>query len=306
MKQTVFLGLDIGGSSIKFGWGNSKQGLLHSERIILEDTSLKAVFNTINKIEKIVQNNIGFDKVDAIGVGVPGTYDIISGEIKGINPNLPELTNINPKNMFSDKMESYIFVDNDANLMALAEASCLPDAKHVLGVTIGSGIGCGFVINNQIYHGANGYALELGHTIVEINGEKCNCGKNGCLEAYSSVNGILNQIKRTKPYEELKNMTDILMASQNDEHILRLINNSLNYLSVAIGNLIIILDVEVVVIGGGVIEMKNYPFLKLKKLILDGLPEINKNKVSVNKAHFGNKAGVIGAIKIAENGFKTR
>lgn len=305
MRQSTYLGLDIGGSSVKFGWGDSKKGLQHFDRIILKDNTIESLFKAVNNIKDVVHSTIGFDSIMAIGIGTPGTYDIESGEIKGINPNLPELTNLNPKCMFSQEMEPYVFVDNDANLMALAESLHFHKHKYVLGITIGSGIGCGYVINKQIYHGAHGYAMELGHTIVKINGRKCNCGKYGCLEAYSSVNGLINQMIKINPLLSLNDMNDILVSSREDTHTLKLLDDSLHYLSVAIDNLIINLDVELVVIGGGSVELDNYPFAQLKKLILDGLPEINKNKIRVARAFNGNKAGVIGAISIAEVGYKS-
>jgi glucokinase len=102
----------------------------------------------------VVDAAIGLKNLTAIGVGTPGMLDNKTGKLVGVNPNLPEWVNLNPISIFPHALKSRTFVENDANLMALGEAFLEPESSHLLGITVGSGIGCGFVIDCQIYHGA--------------------------------------------------------------------------------------------------------------------------------------------------------
>jgi len=302
-KKELFLGIDIGGSSVKFGWGTPKKGLLNFRKIDLENKSKSALIRTIDMVLQTVESDIGLEVIQGIGVGTPGTLNKKTRKIEGVNPNLTEWVDFEPSKAFPVFLRPKILVDNDANLMALAESYKLPQSKNVLGITIGSGIGCGFIIRRQIYHGANGYAMELGHNIVNINGAVCNCGRKGCLEAYASVNGMLKLLKKidTK-FDSLKNLYDIIKKSEKSAPIRTIIKTAVDYLSVAISNLAVNLDVNVIVIGGGAVEIEEYPTQKLIDNIYMNLPEVMKQKTLIKKAEYGNKAGVMGAILLAKHG----
>jgi glucokinase len=297
--KNLYLGIDIGGSSVKYGWGNPSDGLLYFDKVHLNGTSLESLTITVNKIMGIVNKEIGLQNIIAIGVGTPGTINLKTGKLEGVNPNLQEWVNIDPKIIFPAELRDKIKFENDANLMALAEASCLPEVHNLIGITIGSGIGCGWVIDGQIYHGAHGYAMELGHNIVEVNGIKCNCGKRGCLEAYASVNGLLNRVNSNKEFMQLENMQDILNYSRQNLLIKGYLKESIQYLSLAISNLLINLDSGALIIGGGVIENPEFPYIKLERAIVKGFPHIQRDKIIVRKAIYGNWAGVMGALLIS-------
>jgi len=300
MKESNYLGIDIGGSAIKYGWGNCQRGLLSFERLVLADNSLQTLQAGILHLLKSVDKSFGIVNISGIGVGIPGTIDFKTGKIVGVNPNLPGCTNLDPKSLFPDELVKMVSVDNDANLMALAEAERLPDCSNVIGITIGSGIGCGFVQNGEIYHGAHGYAMEVGHITIKENGAKCNCGRYGCLEAYTSVNGLINLIKSTLPHLKPKTIKDIFDLAKEENIIEAYLNDSIACLSVAIANLAIVFDADAIAIGGGVVELPEYPFAVLQKKILDLIPEPLKNQIIVSKAFYGNQAGVIGGITLSE------
>lgn len=304
MKTNLYLGIDIGGSSIKFGWGNCKQGLLNFFRYELRDNTLESLNTQIELLLLTVDKNIGLANIKSIGLGTPGTIDLQTGLIIGVNPNLPQWTNLSPKILFSNNLDQEVFVDNDANLMTLAEAMQFPENSCIAGITIGSGIGCGFVQNRQIFHGAHGYAMELGHTIVKSNGIKCNCGRLGCLEAYSSVNGLINIIRTRYPNAQLTSMSDVLSLSNEDNNIKKILLDSVSYLSVSLANLVTILDVDAIVIGGGATDLEGYPHNLLFQTTYDLLPEQFRHKAVIKKAVFGNQAGVMGAIILAEGQYK--
>lgn len=300
----IYLGIDIGGSSVKYGWGNSAQGLLYFGQTTLVKSSKKALEEIINLILSTVNKEIGLEHITAIGVGTPGMINRKTGKLEGVNPNLSDWVDINPISIFPEKLQDKVTIDNDANLMALAEAYLLPEMSHVLGITIGSGIGCGYIINKQIYHGARGYAMELGHNTVLVNGVECNCGRRGCLEAYASVNGLLKLIINSEPgNRRINNMKDILQGGAADVNIQKIIDQSVEYLAIAISNLVINLDAEAVVLGGGVMDIDNYPASILINKIMEYLPDILKKSTLIKKASLGNKAGAMGAICLAESEF---
>ncbi len=299
-EEKFYLGIDIGGSAIKFGWGNCKHGLLGFERSELQDTTLASLQSNIIQILQFVDNKIGLVNIQTIGMGTPGTIERKSGKIVGVNPNLQQLTDLDPKTLIPEYISQQVLVDNDANLMVLAEAQQLKGCTHIIGITIGSGIGCGFVKDGQIFHGAHGYAMELGHSTVNPEGVRCNCGRLGCLEAYSSINGILNLIRVLSPDTDLKTLQDIVMSAKNNSIVNKCLADSIVYLSGSIANLAIVLDADAIVIGGGAVEVTGYPLTNLFEKILDLLPNILKDNIIVRKANYGNQAGVLGAIILAE------
>lgn len=299
--QPHYLGIDIGGSAVKYGYGINGQQLICYERILLRDNTLQSLQIAIRTILETTDEQVGLGNLAGIGMGTPGTIDIKTGKLVGVNPNLLEWVNLDPACLFPVELRSRLHIDNDANLMALAEAVSAPEHSHVIGVTIGSGIGCGFVANRELYHGAHGFAMELGHNIAVSGGERCNCGKDGCLEAYASVNGLLNIIRKNVMPIPLSNMQNILDLAKREAGINTLIDRSLSYLSTAIANLAINLDADLIVLGGGVVELEDYPFDLLREKILDSLTELIKNKIVIRKARYGNRAGVIGAICLAQN-----
>lgn len=306
MKQKdgqLYLGIDLGGSAVKFGWGNCQQGLLKFRRFELTDNTARYIQSVIQTIIHTAEMETGPEKIKAIGLGTPGTIDFSTGRLVGVNPNLTGWVNLNPRQVFPKPWRARMFYDNDANLMALSEAHLLPKVKYVLGITIGSGIGSGLVIKQHVYHGAHGFAMELGHTVIKPGGVLCNCGRRGCLEAYVAVNGLLKLVRKTGLGKQANNMQDVFCLAQTNKQVGKILSDSIKHLATAIVNAIITLDVEVVVLGGGIIEMAAYPFEELKQAIFRQLPEINQASTVISKAQQGNRAGVLGAIYLAETSF---
>lgn len=147
-------------------------------------------------------------------MGMPGAIDKITGLVTTNNPNLPFWVNHHPSELLPENCNIPFAFDNDANLMALAE-SHTQKKDYVAGVTIGSGIGCGTIIEGRIYHGAYGFAGELGHICVVDKGLRCNCGKNGCLEAYASGEGLRRSALKNPCYAEM-DLPAILAIKETD------------------------------------------------------------------------------------------
>jgi len=315
--MSFYLGIDIGGSSIKFGYGKHKDGLLFfaSEEMyhpaiiscelqnpeLLKEQQLAVFRMSFARILEKVEREIGVLNIAAIGIGTPGMVDHRKGLICGVNPNLQFWTGLSPASVLPEAISQPVFFDNDANLMTLAEASNYPDERYVLGITLGSGIGSGYVFNAKVYHGARGFAMEIGHVPLVPNGARCNCGKNGCLEAYASVNGLRNRIIEAGISSPLPDLRAILKLAKNSDEVMAIIRNGQQMLALALAQAVLLLEPDTIIIGGGGSEAGLYPIHELEKELYSHLPETHRPMLCL--ARLGNRAGVFGAILLAEQQF---
>ncbi len=303
-KDKYFLGLDIGASSVKYGYGNCQQGLQHFSKISLSHKSLSCLQDSIQQILSETDAAIGIDNILAIGIGTPGTIDRTQNKIVGVNPNLPYWVDHDPRKLIPPELSMPVVSDNDANLMCLAEAMLRRHGGHVVGITVGSGIGCGYVLNSEVYHGSHGFAMELGHVTAITDGDLCNCGRKGCLEAYASVDGIRRRVERELALDFSSSgsfsLIELISAQQEYPRITELIQEGMHALALGISNLVVVMDPDLVVIGGGAMDAGLYELTDLEKIIRGYLPPLNSSHLTLDKALEGNRAGVWGAIFLAE------
>ena len=302
-RTPLYLGFDIGGSSVKWGYGNCQQGVLRFESSAITSKDLPCLKAVFSHILTTVDSDIGLRSIHGIGIGTPGTIDRLSGKIHGTNPNLPFWTDICPAILIPSDTGIKVFYDNDANLMALGEATLREGVSDLVGITVGSGIGSGFVTGGKLFHGAHGYGMEFGHVTVLRDGELCNCGRAGCLEAYASVDGIKRRASRLDKYPEAASwdLRDLLKLAKQDARLRDLIQEGEYYLALALTDLIVLLDPKIIVLGGGGIDGRLYSHARIEDLIRERLPLVNQAFVKVETAQAGNQAGVLGAIAYAES-----
>ncbi len=292
-----YLGIDIGASSFKYGVGDSKHGLQSFDTIWFKEKSLSAFQELMVRI----LDNVQGEEIAGIGIGSPGTISMPEGRIVGLNPNLPFFSGLSPRELIPPGLGLPVYIDNDANLMALAEAK-LQKSSVAVGLTIGSGIGCGIVLGGEIYHGAHGFASEAGHCIMVFDGELCSCGQHGCLEAYSSVDGIRRRLQRRGlPYQALS-LPELIALRAEEQELDSIISEGEKLLILAVANLCTLLNPQTVILGGGAMELGLYDIDRFKKTVPQYLPEAHRQKLNVTMAGFGNRAGVMGAIILCEQG----
>lgn len=296
--MSLYLGIDIGGSSFKYGWGNS-EGLRHFDSIPIKHKTMEHFLQQASTLLSIVDDKVSLQHIKAIGIGSPGTIETNSGKTCGVNPNLPFWINYRPSDIIPAFVKAPVFCDNDANLMALAEANHY-HCNHFLGITVGSGIGGGLVLNGELFHGSNGFAGEFGHLCAVKEGLLCNCGKHGCLEAYASADGLRRRLGKKDP-KYLNIDLKALLKSQ-DSFALEAIEEAHSLLVTSIVNIVTLLDLECVALGGGAMDAGLYEINRIERDVKISLPAANKGRVRVLKAYHGNKAGVMGAILLAEKG----
>ena len=314
MRKINFVGIDLGGTFIKFGIVSDKGEVLHKGMLSAQaKLGRDAILNNVNKA---IEQSLAFVrekkiKIKGIGVGSPGTVNLDSGKIEGSCPNLPQMVNVNLKGWLSKSFKLPIYIDNDANLMALAEFKfgAAKGYKDALCLTLGTGIGGGIILDEKLFHGSNFAGAEFGHMSICYNGRKCMCGGTGCLETYASAPAMVKDTKRLLKREGrsiihklIKGDPDRLTTKvifqaekRGDALALDVINQACAYLGTGIASAVNLLNPQVVVIGGGVSEGGQSFIRRIEKEVKNrAFPSATKS-LKVVKAKLGNDAGFIGA-----------
>ncbi len=295
-KPSVFIGLDLGGTDLKYGLVNSAGKISVSKKIRakINEGSIALVQQLCASVWELA--SIAAEKkwkVARIGIGSPGAVNFETGKVVGHSPNIPGWEGVNlKKSLRISGIPAY--ADNDANCVALAESlfGAARGSNSALCVTVGTGIGGGIILNGQVYRGASFSAGEIGHTALVFEGRPCACGNRGCLEKYASVSALLEEA-RVRGYTTVSGLTD--SAKKGEESALKLIAKQAAYLGAGLASAVNLINPEKVILGGGFVDAFP-PFLKLveKEIRQRAFPAALR-KLKVVKAKLGNKAGLVGA-----------
>lgn len=266
------IGVDIGGTNLVVGAVSEdgaqlrslKQEPTHAERGA--DDVLERLIALVRAVIGEVEATHPGTTIAGIGVGAPGPLDTRRGVVL-LTPNLG-WTDMPLRDRLADGLGLPAALDNDANCAVLGEwwRGAARGARSVVGITIGTGIGGGLIVDGQLYHGASDCAGEIGHTTIETAGRRCACGNYGCLEAYASgpaiarraVEALAAGAESLLPsftggdVQRITAQTVYSAAQAGDELALEVVADTAKYLGVGIANLINILNPEVVVVCGGV------------------------------------------------------
>jgi len=310
MKECFAIGIDLGASQIKCGIVSDRGKIRFKQACPTPANSGRA--KIASTLEKATSQLLEFSRrprieIKGIGIGSPGTVEPETGRVVGASPNLPGWPGVNLKKIFR-KFGLPIFADNDANLMALAE-SRLGAAKgyqNVVCLTIGTGIGGGLILDGRVYHGSSSAAGELGHTTIALDGKLCRCGNRGCLEAYASVPALLESarklLKTSDNHSILRRYGDNLTPSHifaalkvRDPIAQSIIKMEAEYLAAGLASAVNLLNPEVIVVGGGLVEASSSFLRSLEKRIKSKAFPSAARGLKVLRAQLGNEAGFIGA-----------
>lgn len=314
MAKRYFIGIDLGGTNIKFGIVSEKGGVLHKGTLSAQaNLGREAILDNLNKaVEKcLIHAQEKRIKIEAIGVGSPGTVNMKTGKIEGSCPNMPQMVNVNLKTWLSRQFKFPIYVDNDANVMALAEFKfgAAKGYKDALCLTLGTGIGGGIILDGKLFHGSNFAGAEFGHMTICYNGRRCNCGGVGCLEMYASApamvrdtKGLLHKDRKSIIHKLIKAnvgrlTTEIIFQAEKrgDDLASGVINQACAYLGAGIASAVNLLNPQVVVIGGGVSAGGQSFIRRIEKEVRKRAFRSATKSLKVVKAKLGNDAGFIGA-----------
>lgn len=298
------LSIDVGGTSIKVGLFDNNGKLLKKYSVPTIITKGNDDRNVINQIIDIIYKEKDENDILSVGIGMPGP--VVDGVVLGAH-NL-HLNEINLQNIIKAEFpDLYIKVLNDANAACLGEAKFGSGFgyKNIVLITIGTGIGCGIMINNKIIEGKSGSTGEIGHICVEKDGLLCKCGKTGCLEKYASASAISNLA--TRRYNEYGKSVEKVTCEEvfkdyerGFNPAIQAVNEACYYLSIGIGNIINILNPDVIIIGGGVSEAKE-SLLEPIKFYLKEFTFYGTKETLVLTAKLHNDAALYGLSEIGND-----
>lgn len=208
-SQPYVMGVDIGGTNTVYGIVDARGNIVLNGSIKTQThLDVNDYINDLTTGMKLLVDQVGGkEKIKGIGIGAPNG-NFFTGSIE-FAPNLPWKGKIPLAEMVKEKMGIPVALTNDANAAAIGEMTygAARGMKDFIVITLGTGVGSGIVINGQLVYGSDGFAGELGHTIIRRNGRVCGCGRKGCLEAYTSATGVA---RTAKEYLEIRKDESLL------------------------------------------------------------------------------------------------
>ena len=313
-----YLGIDLGGTNIAVGVVDENYNIIKKKSTpTLANRDGKLIMKDMAQICKEVIEECGLtiDDIEYAGIASPGTVNSDTGVVVYAN-NLPF------KDFpIADLLKEYlgvkkVYIENDANAAAKAEAiaGAAKGAQYSVMITLGTGLGGGIVLDGKVYSGFNHAGAELGHIVIEKGGKQCSCGRRGCWETYSSATGLTNMTKEhiLKAREQgRKTIIDDLIKGdlnntnarvafaamkQGDEVGKEIVDEFISYLASGIATVINVFQPNVLSIGGGVCNEKEYLLTPLKEAVFkETYTRDGSQQTEIKIAEMGNAAGIVSA-----------
>lgn len=318
MKTPEFtVGIDLGGTKILAALVDEKGTVNGQSKTKTQaESGADEVINRISQCveDLLTEHQMTSDSIAAIGMGAPGMVDTERGEVISA-PNMKGWNNILIGDILKSRFNRPVFVGNDVNMGLLGEFyfGAAQGYNNVVGVFVGTGIGGGIMINGQILPGAHYMAGEIGHMVISKKSKKalCGCGNLGCLEAFGGKVGIARKIeasiiKGSKTSLETDDTTVLASGTLKkavkgkDELVMKILRNASKDIGLGIANLINILDPELVVIGGGVIEsLADFMLPLIQKEVIKNTINYEQRNTKIVESQLGDHAVVLGAASFA-------
>ncbi|MFW6022547.1 MAG: ROK family protein [Bacillota bacterium] len=257
----------------------------------------QVILDLIESIKCFIKDSgIDIKKVIGMGIAVPGLVNNEEGLLY-LAPNL-DWNNVPIKKYFLGEFHFPILLENEAKAAVIGEREFIyPEAENIVFVSINEGIGCGIVFEGSLYRGASGNAGEFGHIIVDSDGPECHCGNHGCWETLASLNYITTEYyKKTGINITAKQFQEIL--SKDKESLLPLFIEVGRNIGVGLANIINSLSPELLVIGGNVLNIKEYVRDNIKDVMDKKTLGIPYNKVKIEYSKLENKASLYGIARM--------
>ncbi len=310
-KLHYAIGVDLGATTVKTGLVTSAGKIIMQTKLpTMGERGPRAVILQIKKsIEEVMIHTKG-KTLRGIGIGSPGIVDEKGGIVKN-PPNIADWHHVALGQKIQKFFDLRVAVENDANVAAIAEAKFGAGKRHpnFLFVIWGTGVGGGIIMDGKIYRGAFGGAGEIGHVSIDYNGLKCNCGAIGCVEAYVGQRHLSNRtIERLKSQPRSK-ILDLIggdisklepkyisqAAYAGDKLAREIFTEAGTLLGVALGSVMNVVDLRVIIIGGGLSAAGKFVFDAVKKSVQSHVLTPLRRDIKVLPAKLGNSAGILGA-----------
>ncbi len=311
------IGIDLGGTNIKagvvdggyhiVGTAKCKTALPRSADAIVDDMARMAR-------EAAADAGIRMDEVAYIGIGSPGTCNGDTGIVEYAN-NL-RFENVPLRQMMHERLGLDIYIENDANAAALGEAlaGAAKGAQSCVCITLGTGVGGGIIIDGKIYGGFNFAGAELGHIVINVDGELCTCGRHGCWEAYASATALIRQTRQAMvahsesamwriagTLDQVDGRTAFDAMRAGDAVGRKVVERYIQYIACGLINVINIFQPEVLCIGGGICKEGDTLLKPLEAHISrERYSKFSTHQTRLCVATLGNDAGIIGAANLRD------
>ncbi|MBE5801807.1 MAG: ROK family protein [Clostridiales bacterium] len=314
----VYIGIDVGGTGIQIGVVDAQGTILcKGETPTLVGRPYEDIIRDMGNcmLRVLAESGYNASDVTSIGVGIPGIADAQTGTVIFC-------TNMGWKNVpLRTELQKYldkpVYIDNDATVAGLAESVCGVSAgcHSSVFVTLGTGVGGGIVIGGRPWSGFHGVGSEIGHIPMDIAGEPCTCGNQGCLERYCSATAIIRMGKQqllqhpeSKMYElcggdvnKLNAKMVFDAAKDGDDVAIGVFNHYVDYLARAIYTIIAFLDPEMIVLGGGVSKAGSFLLNAVRERVPNYLLFKTLPYSKIEIARLGPDAGIIGAAMLGKD-----
>jgi glucokinase len=315
------IGVDVGGTKVAAGFVDP-QGEIHEHTRVAMNShgtaaeGFAAVTAAIDELRKLVPGASGV--ATRIGICAPGPLDPHTGVVLN-PPNVPCWRNFPLAAEVTRRYGGSVKVENDAKAAGLAEAlwGAGRGYRHVFYTCIGTGFGAGILIDGRIYHGRTGAAAEAGHVTIDYHGARCGCGKKGCIEALASGTAIGKKAraKLAEAAERKSKMFDLAGGDVNavtseivaqahatgDALANEILLETVEVLTVWLGNMVDLLEPDVIIIGGGVATMLSPFFGEIRKRLPDWCLNSRCLEIPLVTARYGTHSGIAGGAALCVN-----
>ena len=261
-------------------------------------------------VHEYQQQSDGAGEISAVSLVVPGSVKVEDGVVVKA-PNLPCLDGFRLGAALSERLHLPAILENDANAAAVGEMwrGAAIGCKTIICVTLGTGVGGGIILDGKLWRGVDGAAAEIGHMCVDpFGGVACTCGSRGCLEVFASATAIVRMTREASPRypdsvlqgkEDLTAESIFVAGKQGDELALEIFRRMGVYLGIGLANLINILNPEMIVIGGGVVNGWDLFAKHMHQQIEERAFPLLAARVKIERAKCGDDAGLLGAARLA-------
>ncbi|MBR6210715.1 MAG: ROK family protein [Clostridiales bacterium] len=313
-----YVGIDLGGTNIKAGVVTDEGKLLNKVTCKTNaDRPMEDIIHDMGRLAADAIKDAGLEvsDIEAIGIGSPGTPDNDEGLLVYSN-NLPFVM-APMRKLIREVIDLPVYIDNDANCAAMAEAvaGAAKGAKDSVTITLGTGVGAGVIVDGKIYSGFNQAGSEFGHTVLVSGGIECPCGRKGCFEQYASASALARMTREAaeknpdsllnKVYEqqgEWNAQIAFIAMRDGDETAKEVVDTYTSYLADGLANAINAFMPEVLVVGGGVCNEGDPLLIPMREKTMSRPyfgPGVKKTRIEL--AQMGNDAGIVGAAMMGKS-----
>lgn len=321
--KPLFVGLDLGGNHVKAALGGGRSADLVWDTSVPSraDEGREGILAAlVEAATAVIARAHELDvTVAGVALGTPGVVDRQTGRVKYDVANLPDWKGVDLRGLLEGRLKRPAVVDNDGNAAAFAEArfGAGAGAPTCVMATVGTGIGGGAVVDGVLLRGDLGAGMELGHVPRVDGGRECGCGKQGCLEAYAGGRAMREQwIERLRAGEgrapgdldvgdlDTRTLRDLIDRSNvGDALATEILERGAVHLGIGLTAALHLLNPSVLVLGGGVVDGVEWYAATVEATLRDRALAKALDGLSIRRATFGNRAGVIGALALAADEF---